>query len=1127
MMILLEFNIFKKSQPDAPSSLFWSCALEADITKADVDFDYLNRNNYDIEGDAEFKLHITYKEFTPQIISQDYKDYIKRPRYFIASDKTWLTGSPYSHSSSYIETYYQDAIEFIAKLKNKLEIDSDYKTNQLQLRIIETIKKYIGIDILKNESIIGALSIYTRLAAFHVGGNFNIDRGERYITTYLLDSDKNISDAFINIDIIDDNKVLYNVHCKFFNNQKYKLPSLDNLEQFSQIRISIFDIKKGETDVQSENDAIYHKIYEETFHLIRSFNIGMSVGGGHSKIVRNRFVHKLTDKIGVSDHISNISNKSNKDFFDLEYDYKMQLLGTKKEFLDSKYFRNDDKGKGLFLSFIRSVLATAKDVTVIDAYFDNFALDDILACSNTRFNLIIITTDPKKNKRKNAKNLVANIHNIFPECKVYFTDKIHDRYLYIKNQDGEKLYSLSNSWNGLVNHYSLYIQEVPLEISLQIYEEISCHTSEENIQQGKLKTEKKRRRAVKNQRKYTLKYADELSETILTMPPTVDVNIFIKTAVEYFTVHYFRNINKGNICTEIIQCIRYFEEPKIDYIIENLIIMMLKDQRHQFEEKSTFIDGKSFSWYDTPQKCYRRLANGPSWGQRSHQLSLDYGMSELLGLFFQIYPIKVIEILQEQEKKICVMALLVKKYKAPYVYHVSENIISSFLCDLYPAKGILSEKAQIFISKCNQYNYIRFFFALILIDKLIFDCEKNQLTFSGLIDSFQLINLNDKEKAIILGSAFNRISLQQRVTDFQNDIKEKIENFILQNCNGINISIYAYYAFINSYDVSFGKLYRFCFNLREINKNNEAEVLEKLLLLDSLRINQSLQLRIAKIIQADISLLNETFQSGDDLVEEKEFAETDIRKYIPALPYLGGVLAEYINKCKTDEFDAITNSLNIDKNIIFNIKYPSQLSLFYFDLLFLLYSIVDIPNNNPGKIKILSLTKWYLPVCIKNVPNDFHGLALKIVSIYTIFIDDIEKKQLNKQVNYLPMNGLILSTINNQKSDFIVTYNKVIVNTDIDDYNKSIVVENLLTIGIALCIRCSENCNKDLANEIINVISSIYNKIEPILTESVKPILPSGLLFARSPNKQSKNEFIKTMENKYFPPQVCCLLEEK
>jgi hypothetical protein len=395
------------------------------------------------------------------------------------------------------------------------------------------------------------------------------------------------------------------------------------------------------------------------------------------------------------------------------------------------------------------------------------------------------------------------------------------------------------------------------------------------------------------------------------------------------------------------------------------------------------------------------------------------------------------------------------------------------------------------------------------------------------MNSFQLINLNDKEKAIILGSAFNRISLQQRVTDFQNDIKGKIANFILQNCSGINLSIYAYYAYISSYDANFIELYQFCLTLRESNKNDAAETLEKLLLLDSLRTNQSLQLRIAKIIQIDISLLNETFQDDDELVEKKEFTETDVRKYIPALPYLGKVLAKYVNECKSDEFDSIVNSLNIDKNLIFGIKYPSQLSLFYFDLLFLLHSIVNIPDNNSGKIKILSLTKWYLPICIRNIPNDFHGLALKIVSIYTTLIDDVEKKQLNEQVNYLPMNGLILCSINNQKNDFIDIYNEVIARADIDSYNKSIIAENLLTIGIALSIRCSENCNKELSNKIINVISNIYDKIKPLLTESVKPILLCGLQFAQSSTQQSKNEFIKSMENKYFPPQAYCLLEGK
>ncbi|MDR2865487.1 MAG: hypothetical protein LBV68_07765, partial [Spirochaetaceae bacterium] len=779
MMILLEFHIFKKSQPDLQPFIFWSCALEADSSITEVDFVYLNRNNtYAIEGCTEFRLRITYKELTRQIIDQYCKDHIKRPNYFIASDKTFLTGSPYSHSSSNVETYYKNTKEFIADLKNKLGLDSDYKINQLQLSTIETIKNNIGIDILRNESIAGALSIYKRLPAFHVGGNFNIDRGERYVTIYSLDGDKIFPDAFINIDIIDEQKNLYNMHCKFVNNKKYTLPSSENdLEQFSQIHISIFDCVKHETEIKNKNDAVYQKIYEETFHLLRSFSIGMSVGGGHSKIVRNRFLNKPKDKVDVYDHIDKISNKNNKDFFDLEYDYKMQLFGTKKEFLCSRYFSNDKKGREQFLEFIREVLTIAKNAVVIDAYFDNSGLDDFIACSSNSVNLTIITTDPKSKdyKRKNAINLLANIYKTLPECKVYFTDKIHDRYLYIEDQTGEKLYSFSNSWNGLVNNYSLYIQEVPLQISLRIYEEIQHYTSDKNIQ-DKPHIGKKQKKSSGNKKNYTKKYVEELSHTIRAMPSNVNIDTFIETASEYFRAHYFGKADKGKICSELTLCIQNIQETEINGIIEKLSKMMLEKQRHQFEEESTFIDGKPFPWYDTPQKCYRRLAGGPSWGQRSYQLELDYGISELLALFFQIYPLQVIEILQEQEKKICVMTLLVKNRKDQIAYHVSENIISSFLCDLYPAKGTLSENTQIFINKCNQYSYIRIFFALILIDKLIFDYEKNQLTFSGLMNSFQLINLNDKEKAIILGSAFNRISLQQRVTDFQNDIKGKIAN---------------------------------------------------------------------------------------------------------------------------------------------------------------------------------------------------------------------------------------------------------------------------------------------------------------------------------------------------------------
>jgi hypothetical protein len=844
MQILLKFYIERKSSHDK-QFLFWSCVLDAEINETEVDFDYLNRRNiYSIDEMDDFELSINYSQASTENIIRDYSGHKKRPVFFLATDKTWLTGSPYSHSSSSVETYYVDTTEFIQKLRDQLNINSDYETNKLQIQVIETIRKHIGIDILKNESVAGALSIYNRLSSFHVGGNFNAERGDRYITIRALDNDEKLDDAFVNVDIIDNKKILYNIFCKFANNFKYELPAPETLEPFSQFRVTIINL----------DDKKQQKIYEEIFHLIRSFSLGMSIGGGYSKIVRNRFLpNNPLDRVPLDDHLTNISRKRHKDFFDYENDYHMQLYGIKKEDLDSQYFSNDRKGRGLFLEFIRTAFSTAKVVTVIDAYFDNMALNDILACSSNRFDLTIITTDPKT-KRENSKNLVKNIYSSFPECKVFFTDKIHDRYVYINNGENEKLYSLSNSWNGLVNNYNLYVQEVPHEISLQIYEEIQQYTIDCNLQTIPQKAKGRKRKAT-DKRKYTKVYIDGIAQAIQAMSQNVDVDTFIESAYEYYMAYYFRNIDKQTINSLILALIQRFKQDSIDKIIEIICRKMLEKQKKVFEEESQFIDGRPFTWYDTPQKCYRRLSGGAfHGGTRSRSYRIDYGLSELLNLFFKEYPSKVIEILQKQEHIICQNPVFVNE-DGSNIYHVSEYIIRSFLYEYFPVDGILTDDTKCFINKCRGYTYIRMFFACLLADKML-DLNIKEQAFEVLINELIFIRLNSEEFAIILGSIYNHVSLQKKESDSQKNIKNKIVAYILNNIAGNAVSIFAYYAHIRSSDIRLGPFNAFCQDLRTHRKNSEAEILQKLLLLDSVRTNTSLQTKISKIIDLDISLLN-------------------------------------------------------------------------------------------------------------------------------------------------------------------------------------------------------------------------------------------------------------------------------
>jgi hypothetical protein len=790
-------------------------------------------------------MKIFYKRYLEDNIKKEYNKFQKRSGYFIASDKTFLTGSPYRNSSSFVETYYQGTVEFVEGLKLFCTYNSDYKLNLLQQNTIKLIKKTVGIDILKNESTAGALSVYNRLPAFHVGGNYNSARGRRYIIISTLDDLFEYDNINAQIEIIDSNKILYNSIQNLHLDFEYQLPA--DLEDFSQLHISIFATKT--------NKNVTEKIYEEKFHLIRSFNIGMSVGGGNSKIVRNRYLNKEIDKIAVYDHIDTIT-KNQKDFFDIEQSYKSLILGRDKGWLESKYFGNDSRGREEFLGWVRNILHNVKTVKIIDAYFDNYALDDFLSCCDTRFQLTVVTTNPKT--RKNTLGLLKNISKSFPDNKVYYVSKLHDRYLYTEDNSEQKLYLLSNSWNGTVNNYSMYVQEIPLQEALKIYDEINTYLVDENLQKQIQTAEKKRK--VYSGRKYNRKYIESLFVRLKNIVADDDINEVVYLSSELFFADYYGQVEKEMACQEVRNCLAKLSEQNIINIIDLVTEKLLKEQKKSFDEDSSYIDGEAFSWYDSPRKCLERNSNITVWGtMRSRRLSLDYGLSEVLNVCFTIYPKYVINALTDQEKNICVKK--VNRTDTPILeYHVSEYIIQSFLTDYYPLDGIISEQAWNFLENAASYIYIRMFFAVSIIDEVLFRTDEKKLNFGDIIEIFAKLHLHQDETSVVLGSAFNTIILQwQPPNGLQVNYRNNIINYIAEKTDKTGIVFFVLIAFIESYDIKIDDFIRLIEKLEQFEKTSEITFVEKLFLLYALQTNTSLQSRVSTLLGIDKRMMLEYF----------------------------------------------------------------------------------------------------------------------------------------------------------------------------------------------------------------------------------------------------------------------------
>jgi len=1115
MKILIKFNLIKKEKnTNELPFLFWSCVLDTSIEK--VDYAHLNRENeHQINDCKSILLKMEYCKYSEASIKDLTNKHQKRHEYFVALDKTWLKGSPYRNSSSHVETYYQDTIEFIQQLRKFCGFNSDYELYQLQHNIIKLIKNVIGIDILKNESIAGALSIYNKLPSFDVDGNYNSARGERYIAIAIPDNLFDYKDLSVQIEILDNDKILHNALQSLVPDFKYTLP--DYLENFSQLCVSVFGKKSSEITAS--------KIYEEKFHLVRSFNIGMSIGGSHSKIVQNRYLNKQ-EKIDIYDHIENISNNP-KDFFDIEQSYESLILGKKKEYLETKYFDNTSVGRTAFLDWIRKKLHGAKSVKIIDAYFDIYGLNDFSSCCNSIFQLTIVTTNPQKRKETkdyitNTKNLQKEISSVFPDSKIYYVPKLHDRYLYIENDRERKLYSFSNSWNGTVNNFSMFIQEVSFEASLQIYEEINNYTIKANLQELPVVTTKKEHRAVNNDKKYTKAYINTLIKNLKLINIKTASGKIINITSELFFAHYYGKDEKESVHEKISECLESLSKQKIHNLIDITTEKLLIEQKKSFDTEEEYINGKSFSWYDTPRKCLERLSDINIWYKMlSYELNLNYGLTELLNICFKMYPMYTIDSLLKHEKRICIK----KTSQETIEYHVSEYIIQAFLTEYYPINGIISEQTWKFIEKTDS-TYIRLFFALSIINEALLLKSDSILSFKDIIGFFTKLKLHQNEIAVVLGYTLNTIILRKQIPDkLKNDYRSSIIGHVVEKFKEQELVDFAFLAFIESFDINVKDLIEFIESLKQHNKRCEAENIEKLFLLYALQTNQKLQNKVCTLLKTEQKKMNDYFCTKEK--KNKEPSDIDIKKFILSLQYLGSIFAHNLETNKDiSEFEKIIFSLPADMTLIFNTKFPSKLTLFYYDLLFLLNTVYYLKDKNLGK-NILDFTDWYLPVCVDCYPNDFYGLGLRIVGLYAELITDEKKKSLLNRLTYLPMKALVASAIKEQSAQTIEFYRLYIKQYEIDDYDKSIPLKNFLTIGISLCIRCTDECNIGIKTDILDCIIQINEKIKPNITEEVKPILDYGIEYAKTSSSDRKNSFIDSMNGKFFPHQAECLMEEE
>lgn len=985
--VLIQFILSAKNDPSC-TLMFWSSVLETDVEKVDTKF--LESNFDDVSVNNHINLKTEFKKFDKK---NDLK-YQRRNPVFLSIDCGHTKGSPYQSACSFLENYYDaDFLKKYAEFIQKIEklsnfCFSEYDKLQIQQNVISEIRKLIGLDVLDHGSIPGSIAIYRRLPRFSRKFNFNVEKGARYIA-FSFDKEKDCS-YLLDIEIPDDDgKILYKEIHNLEPDQKIDFPGLEKLENFGRTHFSIYKKDSiGRTSI----------VFEERGSLIRSISIGMNIVGGNHKIIQNRFLSKKRDEIALNDY-SNFVIAGKKDVFDIELDYKNEFLGKKKQYLGSFFFSDDESGRRNFLDWTRNVLQTAKEVCIIDPFFDLDGLNDFNSCVTTYFNLTILTTDPSERPKDSAakfktepKDLLNNIYRSFSNAQVYFLkrDKLHDRYLIIDNGNDSVYYSLSNSWNGTVNNYSLFIQELEFPIALRVKDVYSKFLVEENLQKKETPKQKK----VFSAPDFSKEDIQKLFLWLKELNKKIDNVIFEKNICKLLQAEY-----KGcdlfkdeSIFPLLISKIKYVDG--LNEFAKSLVVKILELQKAVLSSEKKVLQGLPLKNISEIDECIRLVSEKYYYGDFSvRDLKVDYCLYIILKAVFAVAPVVVINTLVEKEREICSIE--------DQDYYVSLHLVSgmvSGLLDEFPDRTL---QEWIGFANKTQDRYCKVLIAQWILHK------KNDLSLNDRLNLLCDLEIESENFVAILANLYTeqRFAQKDSSQNYKDIIDEFIYNYFVDNKNCL--ITFAMKAFLTSYEIDFPQYEKFVNRIPEVKDD-----LQMLFLLNAL--NSSPSRKLFELLEKNVD--KDLF----DYLPCQKISKSivDVRKYISHIPYLGSVLCNQIKKCP-NMLNKIVFRYDIHPDYIFELNnYPTDEYDSYI-LLIVLHALKNLKNDGVDVSNEISSIRWYLPCLLNKRQNDFYGLSRRIIEIYISFLSDDEINQfaykLNPGRNREYLNSLILNNVSDNQ----------------------------------------------------------------------------------------------------------------
>lgn len=1104
--VKIQFILSHKGTSD--EFTFWMCVLDTDVPS--IDYDFLTKNtkpmNICVDG---FIISTVFSAFDGNI-----NGYIKRNPVFLPVDKNSAKCSPYISSCAELTNYYAtdfsaNYVQFLEDIESAIKKEfSEYEKLEIQKKSISAIKDIIGIDVLEQESVPGSIAVYRRLPVFTINANYNSERGERYIKvsfnqesgcTYLLE-----------IEIQDDKKILYKQIHELKPNEKIILPEIKKLEDFGQVHLSIF--RQRNTDDSTLETCI---VYEESGYLIRSFSFGVNTGGGNYKVIQNRFTGKKIEKIALTYHSLTSSRSANFEPYLMEREYKNDFFGKEKKYLESKFFSDNENGRSSFLDWVRNVLRQAKEVTIIDPFFDMAGFNDFNTCATTYFSLTVLTTDPIKCPRdgqneevESSENLVKLITQSFQNAKVYYLDraKLHDRYLIVSDGEDTTYYNLSNSWNGTVNNYSLFVQELELSIALQVKDCYSKYLDEHYLQ----KIEIPRVIENKNDEKKICVSDEDVQRKfsfVQNAKELIKNEDFKGIFSDLFTADYYgcEKLDEFKLLPLCITKLQLIDDNEL--FVHSLVSEILEQQKKQFIKEQRFIyNDKSLEEYVDILTCLQLTSNRHFCsGIPYYDLKIKYAQYKLLEACFALFPALVIKELCEQEKAICVFNA---KLKTEIKYSVSEQIVSYMLSENF--RYFPEQKSDELVDFANNSENL---YCKIYIAQWILDSDDKDYNFENKLNSLLNLKLVPNDIAILLGSFCSELLRIESETSRTK--KELVVSFITKNYaqNKDALIRFALYAYIFSYEIYFEDFRAFT------NKNqNVVNELNTIVLLCSLNSVPSKKLSLLLEKNINKELLSYLPKSKENP------SITDVGKYLNYIPYIGQSLVEIVKD--TPELQkGLMYRFELQPNFIFEInKHPAD-EFDCYVLLIILNALYEMKQQGIDVTSEINSIKWYMPYLLNMHDGDFYGLTFKILDVYATFITDSEKVVLKDKLISEKQKLFLVTTLQDRDEKTIERIQKLVNDYSFYQYDKTNSIIYLLALFMNL-VFYSKAVEVDNTT-ILKLFSDIKEKFsENIKSKKIQNCVEKGITFYSENTEENKRLFIDEIKSLYCPYTVYKFIEE-